>query len=75
LFIDDELIQAGGVKLMMYKPADILSELKTYTELNDGDIIMTGTPKGVGLITKGACFKARVLIGNQEIVSAEWTAI
>lgn len=75
LSIDDELIQAGGVKLMMYKPADILSELKTYTELNDGDIIMTGTPKGVGLITKGAYFKARVLIGNQEIVSENWTAI
>ena len=75
LSINNELIQAGGFKLMMYKPADILTELKTYTELNDGDIIMTGTPKGVGLISKGAYFKGRVLIGNQEIVSANWTAI
>jgi 2-keto-4-pentenoate hydratase/2-oxohepta-3-ene-1,7-dioic acid hydratase in catechol pathway len=75
LFINDVLIQVGGVELMMYKPADILSELKTYTELNDGDIIMTGTPKGVGLITKGACFKGRVLIGKKEITSADWTAI
>lgn len=75
LSIDDELIQAGGVELMMYKPADILTELKTYTELNDGDIIMTGTPKGVGVIVKGATFKGRVLSGNKAIISACWTAI
>ncbi len=75
LSINDEIIQAGGVKLMMYKPADILAELKTFIDLNDGDIIMTGTPKGVGLIVAGACFKARILSGNTEIVSAVWTAI
>ena len=75
LSIDDELIQAGGVELMMYKPADILVELKTFIELNDGDIIMTGTPKGVGLIAAGACFKGRVLSANKELVSAVWTAI
>lgn len=75
LSINDEIIQAGGVKLMMRKPAEIVSELQTYTELNDGDIIMTGTPKGVGLIVKGACFKARVINDNKVIVSAGWTAI
>ena len=75
LSINDEITQAGGVELMMYKPADILPELKTYTELNDGDIIMTGTPKGVGLIVSGARFKGRILSGNKEIVSTCWTAI
>jgi len=75
LSIDEKIIQAGGIALMMYKPAEILSELKTYTELNDGDIIMTGTPKGVGLITKGARFKIRALKGSNELVTASWTAI
>jgi len=75
LSINDEIIQAGGIKLMMYKPTGILAELKTYTELNDGDIIMTGTPKGVGVIAKGANFKGRVLSGSKEIVSTIWTAI
>lgn len=75
LSINDEVTQAGGVKLMMYKPAQVLSELNTFIELNDGDIIMTGTPKGVGVIIEGACFKGRVLSGNKEIVSASWTAI
>ena len=74
LSINNEVIQRGGVALMMYKPAEILAELQTYTELNDGDIIMTGTPKGVGIINEGACFKGRVLSRNQEIVSKCWIA-
>jgi 2-keto-4-pentenoate hydratase/2-oxohepta-3-ene-1,7-dioic acid hydratase in catechol pathway len=75
LLIDNDLIQAGGVTLMMYKPLEILAELQTYTHLNDGDIIMTGTPKGVGLITEGACFKGRVFNHKKEFVSGTWTAV
>jgi 2-keto-4-pentenoate hydratase/2-oxohepta-3-ene-1,7-dioic acid hydratase in catechol pathway len=74
LTIDEQVIQIGSVELMMYKPAEILAELKTYTELNDGDIIMTGTPKGVGIIVKGAHFKGRVFNGKTELTSATWTA-
>jgi 2-keto-4-pentenoate hydratase/2-oxohepta-3-ene-1,7-dioic acid hydratase in catechol pathway len=74
LTIDEKIVQSGCVKLMMYKPAQILAELKRYTELNDGDIVMTGTPKGVGAITKGARFKGRVFISNQELVSKDWIA-
>jgi 2-keto-4-pentenoate hydratase/2-oxohepta-3-ene-1,7-dioic acid hydratase in catechol pathway len=58
----------------MYKPAEILVELKTYTDLNDGDIVMTGTPKGVGVINEGAHFKGRIFIGSQELVSMCWVA-
>jgi 2-keto-4-pentenoate hydratase/2-oxohepta-3-ene-1,7-dioic acid hydratase in catechol pathway len=75
LIIDEKIIQRGSIELMMYKPAEILAELKTYTDLNDGDIVMTGTPKGVGLINKGAHFQGRIFIGNQELVSMSWIAI
>lgn len=74
LTINDKVVQHGSIKLMMYKPAEILAELKTYTELNDGDIVMTGTPKGVGLIIKGTRFKGRVFIGSKELISEYWTA-
>jgi len=75
LSINDEITQTGGVELMMYKPADILSELRTYTQFNDGDIIMTGTPAGVGKIVKGSRFSAKVFSNDKEIISARWTAI
>jgi len=74
LTIDDSVIQTGGVKLMMYKPDEILTELETYTELNDGDIVMTGTPKGVGAISKGALFRGRVFSNNKDLVSVSWLA-
>ena len=74
LTIDDHVVQMGSVVLMMYKPAEILAELETYTELNDGDIIMTGTPKGVGVITKGSHFKGRVFNELSELISKDWLA-
>jgi len=74
LIIDEQVVQSGSVELMMYKPAEILAELKTYTELNDGDIVMTGTPKGVGIIPKDAHFKGRVFNENKSFVSGDWIA-
>lgn len=74
LRIDDKLVQAGGVSLMMYKPAVILSELQAFMTLEDGDIVMTGTPKGVGVISAGSQFSGKVLSHNQVLVSANWLA-
>jgi 2-keto-4-pentenoate hydratase/2-oxohepta-3-ene-1,7-dioic acid hydratase in catechol pathway len=74
LSIDGELIQQGGVDLMMYKPAEIIEQLTSYTTLNDGDIIMTGTPAGVGKVTANSEFTGRVLYRGQCLVEATWSA-
>ncbi len=75
LNINNENIQSGNIALMMYKPRDILSELQTFMTLNDGDIIMTGTPKGVGTINKGDKFEG-ILKSDQGVISAtQWRAL
>jgi len=74
LSINDEVVQAGGVDLMMYKPDVILSQLQEFTSLEDGDIVMTGTPKGVGQIVAGSQFSGQVLRQNEILVSANWLA-
>ena len=74
LLVDGELRQEGGVDLMMYPPAVILRELASFTTLEDGDIVMTGTPAGVGVIRPGECFEGRVLAGGEVLVSASWVA-
>ncbi|WOH37496.1 fumarylacetoacetate hydrolase family protein [Thalassotalea fonticola] len=74
LCINGEVIQAGGVELMMYKPMQILEELSSFIELVDGDIVMTGTPKGVGQINAGDVFSAKVLQGDITLLSQQWTA-
>ncbi|NMP17283.1 fumarylacetoacetate hydrolase family protein [Thalassotalea sp. Y01] len=74
LTINEQLIQQGGVSLMMYKPHDILIELQTFLPLQDGDIVMTGTPKGVGKVMPGACFTGCIFEQDKELVCAQWTA-
>ena len=72
LTIDGNAIQAGGIELMMYKPDDILTELQSFMTLQEGDIVMTGTPKGVGTIEVGAVFEGKVMVGGQMLVSQKW---
>lgn len=74
LKINGEIIQQGGVELMMYKPDEILNELQTFMTLQDGDIVMTGTPKGVGVIKPNDNFKGSILFEDKVIVSAKWQA-
>lgn len=56
LTIDDALTQLGHQQLMMYQPADIFSSISQFMSLNDGDIVMTGTPKGVGEVSANSHF-------------------
>ncbi len=72
LEIDGEITQAGGLDLMIYQPAEILAEIQTFMTLNNGDIVMTGTPKGVGQVSPGQVFKGRVKENGKELTSAQW---
>lgn len=74
LAIDGSTVQAGGVELMMFKPNDILTQLQEFIDLEDGDIVMTGTPKGVGKITCGSQFVAKVIYQDKTLVSSTWLA-
>ena len=67
--------QSGHTGMMMYPPDHILAELKTFLTLNDGDILMTGTPKGVGVIHKGDIFSGSISAGERQLVTSEWRAI
>jgi len=62
------------VSLMLYPPDVILNELHQFLVLEDFDIVMTGTPAGVGAVQAGERFCGRVLHGEQELVSGAWLA-
>lgn len=74
LRIDNELRQRGGPPQMLYPPNVILEELARFLTLEDGDVIMTGTPSGVGPIPKGTQFDGRILHNDLEITGASWMA-
>ena len=59
---------------MLYPPEVILKEIARFLTLEDGDIVMTGTPSGVGPVPQGSHFCGRILHNDIEITSVSWIA-
>ena len=72
LYINDELIQFATYDLMMYKPHTMLSEIENFMTLEDNDVIMSGTPKGVGTYAVGDRFLGQVFSGDELLVEKAW---
>lgn len=73
LFINGNLIQAGGCELMINKPDAILRETSAFLSYEDGDLLMTGTPAGVGPLSKGDVFAGTIFDGDRLLIKTEWT--
>lgn len=74
LWVDGELRQSAEQSLMMYKPSDILVELNRFMRLQDGDVIMTGTPKGVGPVESNLLYQAKLFDGDECLLEHSWLA-
>jgi 2-keto-4-pentenoate hydratase/2-oxohepta-3-ene-1,7-dioic acid hydratase in catechol pathway len=72
LYINDTLVQFATYDLMMYKPDMMLSEIGSFMTLEDNDIIMGGTPKGVGNYRLGDRFVGQVYAGDVLLLEKEW---
>ena len=51
--VNGDIRQAGNTGSMIFSVSDILCFLSKHFTLTPGDLIFTGTPQGVGPITKG----------------------
>lgn len=70
---NDILIQHGNYTLMMYKPQEIIDFLKASNiSICKNDLLMTGTPKGVGIINKGDIFKLELYCKDKLILENEF---
>ncbi len=74
LFVNDTLAQHATYDLMIYKPDEILAEIDSFMSLEDGDIIMSGTPKGVETYKQGDIFKAQILVKKKLILEVNFVA-
>lgn len=74
LWINGKLVQEADYDLMIYKPATIIKEISSFMSLKDNDIIMSGTPKGVGSYSVGDLFEAKIYESGSEILSCEFVA-
>lgn len=75
LHIDGKLRQSGDYALMINKPEVLIANIQKFCTLLDNDIVMMGTPKGVGKIERGQLFEASVFNGTKLVVEKSWTAL
>ena len=68
LYINGELKQKGDYSLMINKPEEIINEANSFLSFEDGDILMSGTPKGVGEFKIGDVFIGKILYDNRVII-------
>jgi 2-keto-4-pentenoate hydratase/2-oxohepta-3-ene-1,7-dioic acid hydratase in catechol pathway len=47
-----EEVQLGNTSLMIFSPEKIIAFVSQYFTLRVGDLIFTGTPKGVGKVSE-----------------------
>ncbi|KAL5210856.1 hypothetical protein ABZP36_006479 [Zizania latifolia] len=60
LKVDDELRQKGSTSDMIFKIPSLISYISSIMTLMEGDVILTGTPEGVGPVRPGQKIKAGI---------------
>jgi 5-carboxymethyl-2-hydroxymuconate isomerase len=60
LIVNDEERQRDKLNKMIFKPAELVQYLSSLMTLEKGDLVFTGTPKGVGKVEKGDVIKAGI---------------
>ena len=66
LYKNKKEVQNGNSKLMIYKIDFLIHYISKYVTLNKGDLIFTGTPKGVGPVNVGD--KLEAYIENEKLL-------
>lgn len=60
LKVNGALKQEGDMNQMIWKVPEMISYLSEYFELQAGDVIMSGTPAGVGAVVRGDVMEATI---------------
>lgn len=60
LKVNGETRQEANVSLMIWKTSEIIAKLSEQHRLEPGDLIMTGTPAGVGAVTTGDTLESTI---------------
>ena len=60
LKVNDQIRQKEKLNLMLFKPAEIVQYISSLMTLEEGDLIFTGTPKGVSKVEKGDKLTANI---------------
>lgn len=60
LKVNGKVVQSSNTKHFIWNISEIIEDLSTYYELQPGDLILTGTPEGVGAVKQGDLLEGSV---------------
>lgn len=75
LSINGEIKQSDKTDLMIFPIHKILSHMSCMMTLQKGDVILTGTPKGVGVVNPGDKVHASLSVGGETIEEIEFDSV
>ncbi|KAI1260990.1 hypothetical protein F5Y18DRAFT_212394 [Xylariaceae sp. FL1019] len=71
LSVNNEMRQNDSTELMLFQIPRMLSDISKVMALEKGDIVLTGTPKGVGPVVPGDVMRAGIKVDGKEIEEAK----
>ena len=60
LSVNQQMRQSSDINMMIWSVAESIAYLSQYEALQPGDLIMTGTPEGVGAVQRGELMRGSV---------------
>lgn len=67
LSVGDEVRQSDSTGLMLFRIPRQLADISRVMTLEPGDLVLTGTPKGVGQVKPGDIMRAAIEVNGKEI--------
>ena len=74
LMINGKLVQSSNASSMIHTPNELLEFITKEITLCDGDILMTGTPSGIGNFSTGDHFTCQIFDEDRPLISHNFIA-
>lgn len=62
--LNEHIVQSGNTSQMLFSFSEVIADISSWMALKKGDLIFTGTPAGVGPVSKGDVLRG--YLGDEE---------
>lgn len=70
LSVNNQVKQQDSTELMLFRIPRQLQDISRVMTLEKGDIVLTGTPKGVGTVVTGDVIRGGIKVGGEDLSEA-----
>ncbi len=72
LWVNDQLRQSGHTSQMIFKIPELIQYVQNIFPVEAGDLLLTGTPEGVGPLQHGDHVRAEIRGLSSGVISMDW---